>query len=66
MSVSNGQYYGLDGVGSNIWERLAEPTAVEALLTALERDYRAEEGEIRKDTVDLLEELVERGLLNIH
>ncbi|GAB6039430.1 PqqD family protein [Endothiovibrio diazotrophicus] len=66
MSVSNGEYYGLDAVGSDVWERLAEPTRVEALLAALEQHYRADEGEIRRDTVDLLGELLEKGLLQIH
>ena len=54
MSVRNGQYYGLDLIGTQIWSRLSEPTAVEALCGAFIKTYEGNDEEIRGDVLDFL------------
>lgn len=63
MSVENGKYYGLDALGADVWNRLAQPIAVGELCDALIRDYDGEASRIEGDVLTLLERLTEQELL---
>jgi hypothetical protein len=40
MSVEQGACYGLNGVGTRIWELLAEPRSIDSLCEQLVQEYR--------------------------
>ncbi len=63
MSVSQGRYYGLDDIGSDIWKRLEKPQTVTELCASLARDYAAERGMIERDVTILLGTLHSYGLV---
>ena len=63
LSVERGSYYGLDDIGSDIWERLAQPIRVDDLCQALTNKYDADSAVIRSDVLQLLERLVSEGLV---
>lgn len=65
MSLRRGNYYGLDGVGSRIWQLLAEPIDVGSLCDALRREFNVEADECERDVVDFLETLEREGLVEI-
>lgn len=65
MSVQRGAYYGLDGVGSDIWRRLTEPTGVASLCDALAAAYDGEPDIVRADVLRFLTRLVEEGLIDV-
>lgn len=65
MSVSDGMYFGLNTVGSDIWRRLAQPTRVADLCAALSADYEGDAAQIERDVLTLLTKLVERQLVEI-
>lgn len=39
MSVSRGQYLGMNAVGARIWELIEQPTEVRAICATLVREY---------------------------
>ncbi len=63
MSPAVGKYFNLNEVGARIWELLAEPTTVEALVAALTSEYAVDADTAREQVVEFLAELRERGLL---
>jgi len=58
-------YFGLNLVGSRIWEMLPGCVTLEALCVALGQEYpEVDEGMLRLDIVELLEELAGYGLVH--
>jgi len=64
LSVERGSYFGLDDIGSDIWERIASPMRVDALCDALVAKYDADRATIERDVLALLEKLVAAGLVS--
>lgn len=63
MSIDKGNYYSLDTIGADVWQRLDGKTPVAALCAALCAEYDADAETIRRDVLTLLERLVEEGLV---
>ncbi|WPZ37248.1 PqqD family protein (plasmid) [Thalassobaculum sp. OXR-137] len=65
MSMEQGCYFGLDPVGGDIFQRLEQQKTVSALISELEDDYDAADGEINQDTMELLKILVDNKLVTV-
>ena len=65
LSFQDGVYYGLDPVGSRVWELLQEKRSVQELHDQLLREYNVEADLLEKDLFSLLGELVDRHLVKI-
>jgi Coenzyme PQQ synthesis protein D (PqqD) len=65
LSLADGVYYGLDGVGALVWERLREPTSVAALRDAVVAAYEVDAETASRDLERLLGELRARGLVEV-
>ena len=63
LSVERGSYYGLDDIGSEIWQQLASPISIGTLCDALAARYDADRATIERDVLALLEDLVAEGLV---
>jgi hypothetical protein len=63
MNAANGAYCGLDAIGAEIWQRLAEPTQVRALCESLVLCFEADVGTIERDVIALLCGMAEQHLL---
>ena len=63
LSLADGVYYGLDGVGAMVWERLREPTRVADLVDAVTAAFPVDRETAERDLLALLAELAERGLV---
>jgi len=63
LSVERGSYYGLDDIGSEIWQQMATPVSIGALCDALAAKYDADRATIERDVLTLLETLVAEGLV---
>lgn len=65
LDLDDGTYYGLNGVGAQLWESLDEPTTVASLeretATAFDVDREACRADIRAFLVDLRD----RGLIEV-
>lgn len=60
-----GKYYGLNEVGTFVWELLDEPRSVEELCEAVTEDYDVEHGRCRSDVENLLVDLAEKDLVRL-
>lgn len=65
MSLSQGRYFGLDTVGSRVWELLAAPIRIADLLTQLQADYDVDAETCARDTLPFLTELVSQRLVDL-
>lgn len=65
LNVETGIYYGLDRVGSRIWELIGAGTTDDALVDHLTREYDVERETLRADVAALLSTLEARGLARV-
>lgn len=65
LDIDRGVYFGVRGVGRDIWDRLAHPTTLEALVAALTAEYRVDETRCWDDVEGFLCELLEQGLIEV-
>ncbi len=65
MSIENGEYYGLDPVGSRIWELIENPIRIDKLIELLLEEFDASQEQCEADTFEFLNELMGKGLLKI-
>lgn len=65
LSTKDEVYFGLNEVGARIWELMTPSLpSVDELCAALSKEYEDIDAEtIRTDTVDLIEELTQSGML---
>jgi hypothetical protein len=65
LSLADGVYYGLDGVGARIWELLAEPRTAAELRDAITAEYEVDGDTAWRDLAALLTELLHRRLVEV-
>lgn len=65
LNFELGVYYGLDGVGTRIWELLSEGKSVEEVADAIAGEYEVERDVIVRDLRALLDELAAKGLVTL-
>jgi len=63
MSIENGEYYGINSVGSRIWELLDQPRSILELTDLLLEEFDVPENECQQDVMEFVEKLVEKKLL---
>ena len=63
MSIENGEYYGLDLIGSKIWELMENPLQVNEIIEQLLAEYDVDPEECSKDTIEFLRALTDRNLI---
>lgn len=65
MSLENGQYYGLDGIATSIWEGIKNSITVEELVSILTAEYSTTKENCQKDVLEFLENIYSKQLINI-
>jgi hypothetical protein len=65
LSMESAMYYGLDQVGSRIWELVREPILVSDLRDAITREYDVEPERCEADVLGFLRELADKGLIEV-
>jgi coenzyme PQQ synthesis protein D (PqqD) len=65
LSIERGICYGLNRVGSRIWNLVANPVRVAELCATLVSEYNVDLDVCERETLDLLEELRAEGLITI-
>lgn len=66
LDLASGIYFGLDPVGSRVWARLADSQAgLSDLADVVEAEFDAPRNVIEHDLVQLLEQLAEKGLVEV-
>jgi hypothetical protein len=65
MSIENGKYYGLDKVGSRIWELLEDQFLVSDLIDKLLGEFAVDRDTCEKDVMFFLQKLAGDNMLEI-
>ena len=65
LDLNKGVYFGLNDVGSLIWELIQRHQRVEALYSAVLEQYEGDPETCRRDVLRLLKDLREAGLANL-
>ena len=63
LNMKTEQYFGLDPVGTRIWQLLTTKHSVEATVTIMRAEYEVDEAKLRKDVLALADRLTAKGLL---
>ena len=65
LNAQTYMFYGLNQVGSRIWELLAQPVSVEELCDALVAQFDVDVDTCRTDTLALLRELYAEKMISV-
>lgn len=63
LHLGTGLYYGLDPVGTRIWQLLERRQPMEGVVSALTAEYDVDAATARADVLRLLDALCHKGLL---
>lgn len=65
MNTAAGKFFGLDDIGTDIWNRIQVSVSVDALCAALASEYEGSVEDIRRDVQAFLEWLADNGLIEV-
>ena len=65
MSIKNGKYYGMDAIGSRIWELIKQPRSVLELCDILLTEFNVDRERCEKDVLVFLNKLAEDNLVKV-
>lgn len=65
LNLNGGAYHGLDPVGAAVWNLIASPTSVHAIVDAMVAQFDVDQERCERDLLVLLAKLDERGLIQI-
>ena len=65
MRIKSGMYYGLDDIGSRIWDLISTPRQVSQVIDSLVEEYDVERSICQASTLDLLNQLYDEDLIKI-
>lgn len=65
MSIAKNNFYGIDKIGSHIWELLENSRSVEEIITTMMQNYEVERETCEKDVIDFLDEALKNELITI-
>lgn len=63
MSMKNGEYYGLDAIGTWIWDKIESPVSFEGLIKAIMLEFEVSEEDCINDVKDFLVSMNEKELI---
>ena len=63
LNLSTGIYFGLDIVGTRMWQLISEYGSTEKVRETLLAEYEVEEGQLGQDLNFLIQQLKDKGLL---
>lgn len=66
LSIENSQYFGLDKVGSKIWQLIEKPLSINQLVTLLKEKYDVSLDQCMNETLVFLSELDAKKLLKLY
>ena len=63
LNLQSGVYYGLDAVGSRVWQLLMDSRGIDDVCTTLLDEYDVSADTLRADIERLVGELTDKGLV---
>jgi hypothetical protein len=65
LNVNSERYFGLDEVGTRMLSVLTTSNSIQTAYEALLEEYEVEDEKLRNDLADLVDRLVDQGLLEV-
>lgn len=65
LHLDDGMYYGLDPVGTSIWDLLQQPRRVREIRDRILDEYEVHPDRCERELIALLQELAERRLVEV-
>ncbi len=65
LHFDQGLYFGLNEVGTLIWNQLQQPRKVQEIRDTILREYEVSNEECERDLFSLLRELSDKGLVEV-
>ena len=65
LDLNSGVYYGLDGVGTFIWNLIQQPRSISSIVSAVLEEYLVDGERCRQDLNKLLLEMVQLKLIEV-
>lgn len=65
MSLEKGTYYGLDSIGSHVWEQIAEPITIHDLCQKLTDQFEVEVNQCQADVLAFLSEMQKENMIHV-
>lgn len=65
MSIANGEFYGINALGSRIWQMLETPKAVSEICDGLMSDFDVTREQCEQDVLLFLTRMVEKGVMTV-
>jgi hypothetical protein len=65
LGLSAGRYYGVDAVGSRIWQLIQEPITVNDVERTIVSEYAVEPERCRTDLLKILQQMIDAGLVEV-
>ena len=64
MSIENGEYYGVGGVGPRVWELLEQPVTLGQIVATISEEFEVEEHGCYEDMLGFVRQLFDMGLVS--
>lgn len=65
LNLDSGVYWGLNPIGTRIWQLLIEQNRLDTILKTLLDEYAVTEGRLREDLRDIITRLAANGLVEV-
>jgi hypothetical protein len=65
LNLKNTVYYGLNPVGTRVWDLVQQARSVREIRDALLDEYDVEAEQCERDLLDLLQKMREQGLIEV-
>ncbi|NEO97792.1 MAG: lasso peptide biosynthesis PqqD family chaperone [Symploca sp. SIO2E9] len=65
LNFKSGTYYGLNTVGSSIWNLIQEPKTVSEVREAILEEYEVEPEQCEREILELLQQLAAKELIEV-
>lgn len=65
LNLANEKYYGLNKVGTRMWNALEKSASIQAAYDQLKTEYDVDPQRLREDLEKLIEQLQAQGLISI-
>lgn len=65
LNLDSESYFGLDEVGTRMWQAVNEADSIQAAFDTLAEEYEVDAATLREDLSELLGTLLDRGLVEI-
>jgi hypothetical protein len=65
LNLKTSIYYGLDGVGTRIWNLIQQPRRIAEVRDLVSQEYEVEASRCQSDLLDLIKQMHAEGLIEI-